>query len=198
MNCAGIENLICDYVDGTLAPGPRGEVERHLADCLACAELARDAAAAVEFMQRAAEVEPPQQLVSQILFHSPWRRYKSGWFWQPFHALLRPKFALSMALTILSLAMVMPKLLKVRQLQPRDLAPAQVWANLEDRGYRLWARTQKFYDNLKFVYQIQSTLREWQQQSQSASPGTETPAYQSPSTRPAPPAPPEQSPAGKT
>jgi anti-sigma factor RsiW len=198
MNCAGIESLICDYVDGTLAPGPRAAVESHLAECPACAELARDAAAAVQFMERAADVGPPQELVSQILFHSPWRRYKSGWLWQPLNALLRPKFALSMALTILSLAMVMPKLLKVRQLQPRDLAPAQVWANIEDQGYRFWARTQKFYDNLKFVYQIQSTLREWQQQSQEASPDTETPASKSPSTRPAQPVTPEQTPAGKT
>ena len=45
-----------------------------------------------------------------------------------------------------------------------DLEPAEVWAGLEDRAYRAWARTVKFYDNLKVVYQIQTTLREWQQQ----------------------------------
>jgi hypothetical protein len=199
MNCAEIESRICDYVDGTLAAAARAEVERHLAECPACAELARDSAAAVQFIERAAEVDPPQELINGILFHSPWRRYKSGWFWQPFHALLRPKFALSMALTILSLAMVMPKLLKVRQLQPRDLAPAQVWAGIEDQGYRLWARTQKFYDNLKFVYQIQSTLREWQQQSQGPSPDTGT--RRPKSERPQPPAqttPADRPPAGKS
>jgi hypothetical protein len=45
-----------------------------------------------------------------------------------------------------------------------DLEPAEVWAGIEDRAYRAWGRTVKFYDNLKFVYQIQTTLREWQQQ----------------------------------
>ena len=35
---------------------------------------------------------------------------------------------------------------------------------MEDRAVRTWGRTVKFYDNLKFVYQIQTTLREWQQQ----------------------------------
>jgi hypothetical protein len=30
---------------------------------------------------------------------------------------------------------------------------------------RIWERTEKFYDNLKFIYQIRATLREWQQQS---------------------------------
>jgi hypothetical protein len=173
MNCAEIEILICEYVDGTLAPAGRAEVERHLSGCPTCAEMARDAAAAVQFMGRAAEVEPPPELLSGILFHSPWRKYKAGWWWKPFNALLQPKFAMSMALTILSISMVVPKV--VRPLEPKDLAPAQVWGAIEDRAYRLWARTQKFYDNLKFVYQIQTTLREWQQRSQEP---TETEAPQ--------------------
>ena len=59
MNCAELEELICDYVDGTLTALPKAEVERHLAVCPACAELVRDSAAAVAFMERAAEVEPP-------------------------------------------------------------------------------------------------------------------------------------------
>ena len=166
MNCAEIENLICEYVDGTLAPAARTEVERHLAGCATCAEMARDAVAAVRFMERTAEVEPPPELLSGILFHSPWRKYKTGWWWKPFNALLQPRFAMSMALTILSIFMVVPK---VRPFEPKDLAPAQVWGGIEDRAYRFWARTQKFYDNLKFVYQIQTTLREWQQSSQEPS-----------------------------
>ena len=176
MNCAELEGLICDYVDGTLAPTVRAEVDRHLSGCAACAAMARDSAAAVGFIGRAATVEPPQELITRILFHSPWRKYRSGLFWKPLNTLLQPRFAMSMALTILSLSMVVPK---VRPLQPRDLAPAQVWAGLEDRAYRLWARTQKFYDNLKFVYQIQSTLREWQQQI-GERPGTEAPPEKAP------------------
>jgi len=198
MNCAEIENLVCDYVDGTLAAGARAEVERHLAACPACAETVRDSATAIQFMERAATVQPPPELISGLLFQSPWRRYKSGWLWQPINTLLRPKFALSMALTILSLAMVMPKLLKVRQLQPQDLAPAQVWAGIEDQAYRLWARTQKFYDNLKFVYQIQSTLREWQQQSEEPAPETGAPGRKGPEPRLPERALPQPPPAGKS
>jgi anti-sigma factor RsiW len=32
MNCAELEVLICDYVDGALAPAERALVERHLAE----------------------------------------------------------------------------------------------------------------------------------------------------------------------
>ncbi len=175
MNCAEIDSLICDYVDGTLAAGSRADVDRHLAECAACAELVRDASAAVEFMERATVVEPPPELISRILFDPPWhkRRTSRGRVGRWFYSVLQPKFALGMAMTILSFSMV-ARTGKLEQLRPADLAPAQVWAAIEDRAYRIWARTQKFYDNLKFVYQIQTTLREWQQQVQEVPAGSDT------------------------
>ena len=162
MNCADVEILICDYVDGTLSTAERAEVEGHLAECRNCVELARDGAIAVEFMERAEMIDPPQELISHILFDPPWHRQRVGWFSQALHTLLQPRFAMSMALTVLSFAMIMPKALQFR---PTDLSPAVVWAGIEGRVDRLWERTEKFYDNLKFIYQIRATLREWQQQS---------------------------------
>ena len=171
MNCAEIEILICDYVDGALTASERAVVERHLAECPACAELARDSAAAVEFIGRAAEVEPPPELITRILFDAPWAGRKANvgkGLGQRLGALLspilQPRFAMGMAMTILSFSMLARFVTPTRQLRPGDLEPARVLAAIEDKGYRAWARTVKFYDNLKFVYQIQTTLREWQQQ----------------------------------
>jgi hypothetical protein len=166
MNCADVEILVCDYVDGTLAPAAKADVDRHLAECPTCAELARDSAEAVRFIERAADVEPPQELISRILFDPPWHRQRSSRFSTRFHALLQPRYAMGMALTVLSIAMIMPKM---RNFQPSDLSPAAVWAGIEGRADRLWARTQKYYDNLKFVYQIRATLRDWQQRVQETS-----------------------------
>jgi Putative zinc-finger len=163
MNCAEVEIRISEYVDAASAAGERAEVERHLAQCASCAEMARDAAAAVRFMERAEAVEPPPELISHMLFDPPWRRQRSGWFARVFHPLLQPRFAMGMALTVLSVAMIMPKMGGIK---PADLSPAAVWAGIEGRVDRFWARTEKFYDNLKFIYQIRATLREWQQQSQ--------------------------------
>lgn len=162
MNCADVEILICDYVDGTLAAAERASVETHLAECPNCAALVRDGAVAVAVIERAEAVEPPQELISHILFNPPWHRQRAGWFSQVLHPLLAPRFAMSMALTVLSFAMIMPKM---RQFQPTDLSPAVVWAGVEGRVDRIWERTEKFYDNLRFIYQIRATLREWQQQS---------------------------------
>jgi hypothetical protein len=166
MNCADVEILICDYVDGTLAPAAKADVDRHLAECPTCAELARDSAESVRFIERTADVEPPQELISRILFDPPWHRQRSSRFSTRFHALLQPRYAMGMALTVLSIAMIMPKM---RNFQPSDLSPAAVWAGIEGRADRLWARTQKYYDNLKFVYQIRATLRDWQQRVQESS-----------------------------
>ncbi|MFB3829447.1 MAG: anti-sigma factor [Bryobacteraceae bacterium] len=176
MTCADCELLICDYVEGAL-PGPAREgVERHIAECPACAELARDGAAAVAFMDRAADVDPPPELITRILFDPPWAkprgageglrsRLRAIW-----HPLLQPRLAMGMAMTILSFAMLAKFVKPVRQLNARDLQPAAVWAALDDRVYRTWQRTVKFYESLKLVYQIQSTVREWEQQQEEQRP----------------------------
>jgi hypothetical protein len=172
MNCAEAELLICDYA--TLGSAERFELERHLGGCPACAELARDSAAALAFIERAADVEPPPELITRILFDAPWSkpdqaktRHRAADLLAGF---LQPKFAMSMALTILSLSMLARFVMPVRALRPSDLRPSEVWAGLEDRAVRTWARTVKFYENLKVVYQIQTTLKEWQQQEADTAP----------------------------
>jgi Putative zinc-finger len=175
MSCAEIEILICDYVDGTLPAERKAEVDRHLAECPACAELTRDSAAALAFIETAAEVAPPPELITRILFDAPWRRNKpvarglrsklAGWM----SPVLQPKFVMGAAMTILSFS-ILSQLAPVRQLRASDLEPKAVLLGLENRVMDAWDRTVKFYDNLKFVYQIQTTLREWQQQDQEQRP----------------------------
>ena len=173
MNCAELEQLICDYVDGTLPSTRKAEVERHLEACPACAELARDSAAAVAFMERAAEVEPPPELITRILFDAPWTRKAPakprGWLGNRLGKLigpvLQPRFVMGMAMTILSFS-ILNRFVPMQQLKAADLRPAEVWASLDDRAHRAWARSVKYYENLKVVYQIQTLLRDWQQQAE--------------------------------
>ena len=174
MNCAELELLICDYVDGTLSADMKSTVESHLTQCPACAELARDSASAVAFMETAAEVGPPPELVTRILFDAPWRKNKitkgvrarvKGWF----GPILQPRFVMGAAMTILSFS-ILARFAPVRPIKASDLQPSAVWHGLENRVMDAWDRSVKFYDNLKFVYQIQTTLREWQQQDEEQRP----------------------------
>jgi hypothetical protein len=175
MNCAEIELLICDYVDGTLSAADKTKVNLHLAECPECRELARDSAAAVRFIERAEEVEAPPELVTKILFDAPWRKNKplvqgvrgrlSKWL----RPVLQPRFVMGAAMTILSFSLL-SRFTPIHQLKASDLEPKAVWVGLENRVLDAWDRTVKFYDNLKFVYQIQTTLREWQQQDEEQRP----------------------------
>ena len=169
MNCAELEQLICDYVDGTLTADRKADVERHLETCTACAEMARDSAAAVAFMERAADVEPPPELITRILFDAPWTRKapakSRGWLSKLVGPILQPRFAMGMAMTILSFS-ILNRYVPMQQLKAADLRPAEVWAALDDRAQRAWARSMKYYENLKVVYQIQTLLRDWQQQAE--------------------------------
>ena len=191
MNCADAELLICDYT--TLRSNERFELERHLDVCPACADLARDSAAALAFLERAADVEPPPELITRILYDAPWSKAKqkpqsklAGWTRSLLGPILHPKFAMGMAMTILSLSML-ARFVPVRQLRPADLKPSEVWNGIATRAEYTWGRTVKFYENLKVVYQIQTTLKEWQQQTDEQPPAGKAEERKLPVKRPAAP-----------
>src|SRR5438552_3919737 len=168
MNCADAEILICDYA--TLSSADRFELERHLAECPACAELARDTAAAIAFMERAEDVEPPPALVNRILFEQKWKQQGwrgaglRAWFGKLMQPVLQPKFAKSMAITILSLAWLAKYVAPARPLTAADFNPVRVWQSVDDRVYRGWQRSVNFYESIRFVYQVRARLQEWNQQ----------------------------------
>jgi anti-sigma factor RsiW len=166
MNCTDLEILLADYVDGTLHGERKSAVEEHLAACTACAELARDSAEAVAFMEKAAVVEAPPELVNRLLFEvasGPSRAAaKPSLLRRLFEPVFQPRLAMGMAMTMLSLAMLfrfagVPE----RQLKPSDLDPVKVWHAAEDRVARIWQRGVKYYENLRVVYEIQTRLQEW-------------------------------------
>jgi hypothetical protein len=169
MKCANLEALLCEYLDGTLPDGQRSQVEHHLAECAACAALARDVSAAVAFMEGAAKVEPPPELVTRILYALPAAREAqrkpspglAGVFGRLFRPMLQPRFAMGFAMTILSFSMLGKFAgISLRQLTPADLNPVKLWQALDDRVHRAWDRSVKFYESLRLVYEIQTSIRE--------------------------------------
>jgi hypothetical protein len=116
-------------------------------------------------------------LITRILHDSPWskagvvRQGTRSWLRKVLRPLVQPKFAMGMAMTILSFSLLKPFVAPgLRQLKPEDLKPTAVWAAVDDQAHRTWARTVKYYENLKVVYQIQTMLRQWQQQDEEQRP----------------------------
>jgi hypothetical protein len=187
MTCTEFEILLVDYVDGAVTVDTRRAVEAHTDGCPGCREMLRDVFRAVSFLEAAEKVTPPPELITRIAAQIPrgpvkdefhrnglLRRMFSNWL-QP---VLQPRFAMSMAMTILSLAMVERCTgIRAQQIRPEDLNPAVVWNNLEEKAYRTWDRTVKYYENLRLVYEVETTLKEIREQQDAAS------ASQSPAQR---------------
>jgi len=51
-----------------------------------------------------------------------------------------------------------------RPVTAADFNPVRVWQSLDDRVYRTYQRSVKFYESIKFVYQVRTRLQEWNQQ----------------------------------
>ena len=185
MTCAEVEVLLCDYFDSTLPHRQGIALEEHLAVCSTCAELARDVEGFTEFLERVPAAEPPAELLTRILHEAPrgvqtsearpswWRRLFGGWF----EGVLQPRYAMGMAMTVLSLAM----LARFAHIEPRaprasDLDPVKAWQTIDDRTHRVWDRAMKYYENLRLVIEIQSRLKEWSDQEQTADVNSGLPA----------------------
>ncbi|MBC8165798.1 MAG: zf-HC2 domain-containing protein [Bryobacteraceae bacterium] len=168
MTCAEFEVLLCDYVDGSLDAERLEGFGEHRESCVSCAQFAEDVTGAVQFLKRVEAPEPPAALLTKIAFEIPsggvrkgWRASVLGWL-QP---VLQPRFAMGMAMTILSFSMLGrfagPE---IRQLRASDLQPAAIWSTVDNRVHRTWERAVKYYDNLRLVYEVQTRLQEWTRQ----------------------------------
>lgn len=173
MNCADFEILLADHLDGTLPASSGAAFEEHAKSCAACGQLMADAKGAVAFLERVPQVEAPPQLVTRLLFEisagpsrklvkpSLARRLFGPWI----EPILQPRYAMGMAMTLLSFAMLGRITgVQVRQLKPSDLDPVKVWVTTEDHAHRVWDRGMKYYDNLRLVYVIQTRLKEWSEE----------------------------------
>lgn len=178
MNCAEFESILADYIDGTLGSAQSAALEEHASSCAGCSELMADVKGAVNFLKRADDVELPPALVTRIAYLAPIGRSrqpfeKQGWLsrmmskWlQP---VLQPRPMMGMAMTVLSFAMLERCTgMRVQHIQTADLNPVRVWAGVEDRALRVKDRAVKYYENLRFVYEIETRLRDLQQQQEAS------------------------------
>jgi hypothetical protein len=179
MNCADVEIVLCDYLDGTLAAERRAELESHLASCALCAEFAKDAGAGLAYLEHIPDAIPPQELLTRIMDQAPaggllqsvagWR--EAGGFRKWLHRMLapvlQPRYGFGAFMTILSLSMMTQcSGVQVRDLKAEDLNPERVWVNLETKVERIYDRSIKTYESMRLVYEVRQELRQWREQQQ--------------------------------
>ena len=174
MNCDAFENYLADYLDGTLPVADQLALERHAESCANCHEFmaqVKDGFDALKSMDAAA---PPAELVTRIAYLAPagkvraahdrpgfLSRFAARWV-QP---LLQPRLAMGMAMTFLSFTMMERCTgVRVQRIQAADLSPIVIVQGVEDRVLRAKDRAVKYYQNIRFVYDIEVKLRELDEQ----------------------------------
>lgn len=166
--CNQIDELLCDYVDQTLNAEQKQAFEAHTQSCAACAELVADVTGATSFLERAkmadGNVEAPRELITRILYNTPKeaplleKLSPKSWVRRFLSPMLQPRFAMGMAMTILSFSMLGKFVTPVRQLKPSDLDPVKVFRSIDEGVHRTWDNAVKYYDNLRLVYEIQTAI----------------------------------------
>jgi len=177
-NCTLTEDRLSDYLDGTLSDAEAAAFAAHVASCAKCEKLVTGVSGLVGRMQKLEPLAAPPMLVSRIIdATSGPRKQTAGWknvlAWRP--AVLQPRFVMGLvtvAATILILlytAGVSPAHLK-----HADLSPATMMRSANRQAHLTFAKSAKFVNDLRVVYEIQTRLQPESEPSQ-------TPPVQNPS-----------------
>lgn len=175
MQCSEFEALLADAVEGALTGAGMERFRAHAASCAACGPLLADAEAGHNWLATLAEIEPPRHLVHNILVAtsglagtreqaltepraSLWFRVRQALNPRPLMGLvLEPRFGLSMAMAFFSVSLAMNVAgVKVSDVAKLDLRPSAI-----NRTYHeTQSRVVRYYDNIRFVYEVESRVRE--------------------------------------
>ena len=173
MNCAEFEIRLAGYLDDDIDSVERRVIEEHAAACAGCRDLLADTRSGLQFLRLADEVFPPADLLTRISYQAPAGRIRhpferQGFLGKLLQPLLQPRLVMGMAMTILSFAMLERCTgVHVQHIQASDLNPVHIWGTLEDKTMRVKDRAVKYYENLRWVYEIEVRLGAFQRQDDS-------------------------------
>jgi Putative zinc-finger len=180
MQCHEFDGLLSDALDGILSGSQLDAFQAHARSCSACGPLFAEVEAGRNWLKDLAEVNPPAGLVNNILASTTgvdtqrlrvnvsaaqprisWIERAQAWIsggMQPVWATVRqPRFAMSFGMAFFSISVALSALgVKTADLAHIDLRPAAI----RHTYYNTQARVVRYYENIRFVYEVESRVRE--------------------------------------
>ena len=184
MQCGEFDALLSQAIDGTLSGERLEAFEAHGGTCHLCGPMLRDAEAGRSWLKSLAEVEPPAYLVNNILLatsgvaegkataRATWGERIGRWIdavISPVVAVARqPRFAMSFGMAFFTLSVTLSIAgVRLSDIRHVDLRPSAIRRTY----YETQGRVVKYYENIRFVYEIESRVRQLKQ----ATPAEERP-----------------------
>src|SRR5579863_6020911 len=181
MQCHEFDGLLSDALDGVLTRSQLDAFQAHARSCSACGPLFAEVEAGRNWLKDLTEVEPPVSLVTNILASTTgvdtqrlrvnvsapqprisWLEKAQAWAsaaMQPIWGTVRqPRFAMSFGMAFFSLSVA----LSVLGVKPADLRQVSLRpAAIRHTYYNAQARVVRYYENIRFVYEVESRVREF-------------------------------------
>lgn len=189
LRCEEWESLLADALDGLLPEGKAAAFRAHSAECANCGDLLAHAEQGREWLGYLhAEPDVPPALLGRILDRTvgvgsvplpvvaagqgagaaamamPWRRN--------FH---ETRLLMTVAMAFFSIALTLNLAgVKLSNLTLADLKPSTIGSTISRQFYAARGSVVRYYDNMRFVYQLESRMRELRRTVESA-PGNSQP-----------------------
>jgi|GEM_PF-1217663 hypothetical protein len=176
LECEEWEALLADALDGALSASDQAAFTMHSKDCGACAEMLAQAKQGREWMQFLHE-EPaaPDDLVTKILGRTSGASLPqlavAGGAVQPMaphiaqvamrRAFHDSRLLMTVAMAFFSIALTLNMLgVNLRGMHLADLKPSALQTTIARQFYGAKKQVVSYYENLRFVYELDSRLRE--------------------------------------
>jgi hypothetical protein len=179
-SCVDFDLLLSEAIDGSLPGAKLADFQHHVAECPTCGPLFAETQAGLRWLKVLEPVEAAGNLVHNILTATSVQdmalkaqvEQRAGWrerttrvletvLLPVFNTVRQPRFALNAAMAFFSVSLLLNVAgFKLSGLRLSDLTPNAIKTNATLRYYETTSRVVKYYDNIRWVYELESTVRE--------------------------------------
>jgi anti-sigma factor RsiW len=162
-NCTNTEERLSDYIDGLMTPAEAEAFKAHAATCADCANMVAAVSSLVTNMH-ALELEPaPPMLINRILDATIGPRKEKAswksWFTMP-GRWVQPRFVLGLATVAAAILIVVyTSGFTPSRLRKANLSPVDAFRAANRQAHLTYARSVKYVNDLRVVYEIQTRLQ---------------------------------------
>ncbi len=180
LSCTDFDLLLSDAIDGMLSPARQAGFERHVNTCPTCGPIFTDTQAGQHWLKSLEAVPVPGNLVHNILAATSMKdiaataqiEQRESWYerfshvlrtvFHPVYKTMRqPRFVLNTSMAFFSLTLLMNVAgFRLSDLRTQDLSFRSIKTNASLKYYETTAKVVKYYENIRFVYELESTVRE--------------------------------------